>query len=58
MLLSNLTYDQICHEHVTYYTLSVFKEIAEKNGLKIIDFSFNVINGGSMKLYVYLKIQN
>ena len=50
MLLSNLTYDQICHEHVTYYTLSVFKEIAEKNGLKIIDFSFNVINGGSIEI--------
>ena len=48
MLLSNLTYDQICHEHVTYYTLSVFKKIAENNGLKIIDFSFNVINGGSI----------
>ncbi len=50
MLLSNLTYDQICHEHVTYYTLSVFKKIAEKNGLKIIDFSFNVINGGSIEI--------
>ena len=50
MLLSNLTYDQICHEHVTYYTLSVFKRIAEKNGLRIIDFSFNVINGGSIEI--------
>ena len=50
MLLSNLTYDQICHEHVTYYTLSVFKKIVEKNGLKIIDFSFNVINGGSIEI--------
>ena len=29
MLLSNLTYDQICHEHVTYYTLDVFKKIIE-----------------------------
>ncbi|MDC3068313.1 class I SAM-dependent methyltransferase [Candidatus Pelagibacter sp.] len=50
MLLSNLTYDQICHEHVTYYTLSVFKKIAEKNDLKIIDFSFNIINGGSIEI--------
>ena len=50
MLLSNLTYDQICHEHVTYYTLDVFKKIAEKNGLKIIDFSFNIINGGSIEI--------
>ncbi len=50
MLLSNLTYDQICHEHVTYYTLDVFKKVIEKNGLKIIDFSFNVINGGSIEI--------
>ena len=50
MLLSNLTYDQICHEHVTYYTLSVFKKIVEKNDLKIIDFSFNIINGGSIEI--------
>ena len=27
LLLKNLTYDQICHEHVTYYTLDVFKKI-------------------------------
>ena len=24
LLLKNLTYDQICHEHVTYYTLFFF----------------------------------
>ena len=50
MLLSNLTYDQICHEHVTYYTLNVFKKIAEKNGLRVVDFSFNIINGGSIEI--------
>jgi NDP-4-keto-2,6-dideoxyhexose 3-C-methyltransferase len=51
MLLQNLTYDQICHEHVTYYTLEVFKNIATKNGLKILDFNFNEINGGSIEIY-------
>ena len=50
MLLQNLTYDQICHEHVTYYTLDVFKKIAKKNGLKILDFNFNEINGGSIEI--------
>ncbi len=50
LLLKNLTYDQICHEHVTYYTLSTFKKIAEKNGFKIIDLSFNEINGGSIEV--------
>ena len=50
LLLKNLTYDQICHEHVTYYTLSTFKSIAEKNGFKILDYSLNEINGGSIEV--------
>ncbi len=50
LLLKNLTYDQICHEHVTYYTLSTFKKIIEKNNLKIQDIDFNEINGGSVEI--------
>ena len=38
LLLENLTYDQICHEHIAYYTLNTFKNIANKNNLKILDF--------------------
>jgi NDP-4-keto-2,6-dideoxyhexose 3-C-methyltransferase len=50
LLLKNLTYDQICHEHVAYYTLSTFQKIANQNGLKVIDISFNNINGGSIEV--------
>tara|TARA_X000001036_G_scaffold87616_1_gene79665 strand:+ start:4325 stop:5605 length:1281 start_codon:yes stop_codon:yes gene_type:complete len=50
LLLKNLTYDQICHEHVAYYTLTSFKKIIEKNSLKIIDFTINEINGGSIEV--------
>ena len=50
LLLKNLTYDQICHEHITYYTLSTFEKIANQNNLKILDFSFNEINGGSIEI--------
>lgn len=50
LLLKNLTYDQICHEHVTYYTLTTFQLIAKNNGFKIIDISFNEINGGSIEV--------
>ena len=49
-MLKNLTYDQICHEHVAYYSLNTFKKIAEKNKLKVIDLSFNEINGGSIEI--------
>ena len=50
LMLKNLTYDQICHEHLTYYTLTVFNNLIEKNKLKIIDISFNEINGGSAEI--------
>ena len=50
LLLKNLTYDQICHEHVTYYTLTTFENIIKKNGLKILDFKLNNINGGSIEI--------
>jgi NDP-4-keto-2,6-dideoxyhexose 3-C-methyltransferase len=50
LLLKNLTYDQICHEHVTYYTLTTFEKIIKKNGLKLLDFSLNNINGGSIEI--------
>ena len=50
LLFKNLTYDQICHEHVTYYSLTTFNKIAKNNNMKVIDLSFNEINGGSIEL--------
>ena len=50
LLLKNLTYDQICHEHLCYYTLRSFEKIISKHNLQILDFSFNEINGGSVEI--------
>lgn len=50
LLFKNLTYDQICHEHVTYYSLTTFNHILKKNKMKVIDLSFNEINGGSIEV--------
>ena len=63
LLLKNLTYDQICHEHVTYYTLTSFEKIITKYNLKIVDLSFNEINGGSIEIICAkksskIKVQN
>ena len=57
-MLKNLTYDQICHEHVTYYSLTVFKRIAEQNALKILKIKFNEINGGSIEVICAKKESN
>ena len=55
LLLRNLTFDQINHEHVTYYTLTTFNKILKKNGLEILDVNFNEINGGSAEVIVAKK---
>ena len=56
LLLKNLTYDQICHEHCTYYTLQTFKNIISRNNMKIIDFNINKINGGSIEVICSQKV--
>ena len=50
LMLKNLTYDQICHEHVTYYSLKVFNRIIKKHGLVITNARTNEINGGSIEV--------
>ena len=50
LLFKNLTYDQICHEHVTYYSLITFDKILKNNKMKVIDLSFSEINGGSIEV--------
>jgi NDP-4-keto-2,6-dideoxyhexose 3-C-methyltransferase len=52
LLLSQLTYDQICHEHVGYYGLSEIVEMIKPFGLRVVDIEFNDINGGSIYILV------
>jgi hypothetical protein len=55
LMLKNLTFDQICHEHLAYYTLSTFENIINGSGLKIIDCKLNEINGGSVEVIISKK---
>jgi hypothetical protein len=41
-----------------YYSLKSLKYLLDKAGLKIVNVSFNQINGGSIELDVAKKIQN
>lgn len=55
LMLKNISYDTICHEHLEYYSLKTIKYIFDKVGFKIIDLEFNDINGGSFALTVSKK---
>jgi hypothetical protein len=52
LMLKQLAFDNICHEHIYYYTLTSIKKILESAGLTIVDCILNDINGGSFRVYV------
>ena len=52
LMLKQVAFDNICHEHIFYYSLSDIKRLLNDNGLKIMDCQINNTNGGSFRLYV------
>ncbi|MBH00904.1 MAG: methyltransferase [Candidatus Pelagibacter sp.] len=55
MMIKNGSYDTICHEHLEYYSLRSIKHLLDRAKLKIINLSFNQINGGSIALDISKK---
>jgi len=41
------SFDTVCHEHTSYYSIASISRILDAAGLRIIDIEFNDINGGS-----------
>jgi len=52
LFLKQLSYDQLCHEHVGYYNLIDLKNLFSIFNLSIFDVSLNDVNGGS----IYVKV--
>lgn len=50
-MIDNCGYDMISHEHVAYYTLRTFERLIARHDLKVLDATFNPINGGSIRLF-------
>jgi len=51
LMLEQNAFDNICHEHIEYYTLTVVKEMLEDCGMRIIDVELNDVNSGSFRVY-------
>jgi len=47
-MLQNNSFDNICHEHIEYYSLRAMKNLIQQNGLEIVDVFLDDINGGSL----------
>lgn len=52
LMLEQLAFDNICHEHIYYYSLFNLKRLLEKNKFKIVDCQINDANGGSFRVYI------
>mgnify|MGYP003334521238 CR=1 FL=1 len=49
------SFDTVCHEHLSYYGMRQLKYIMDQADLKIIQFDFNDVNGGSISMMVANK---
>ena len=54
MIKNNNFYD-ICHEHLSYYSIDTFEKLINQFNLKCFFAETNAVNGGSVRLYVCKK---
>lgn len=52
LMLKQNAFDNICHEHLEYYSLQSFEHLLESHDLGVVDVELNDVNGGSFRLYV------
>jgi len=55
LMLKQLAFDNICHEHVYYYSVENLKILFEKCDMEIVDVELNDVNGGSFRVFVMNK---
>jgi len=51
-MLTNMNFYDICHEHLSYYSLDTLEKVMARNGLAVVDASTNGVNGGSLRAFV------
>lgn len=51
MLEAN-AFDNICHEHLEYYSLGSLRNLLDRFGLRIFDVELNDVNGGSFRIWI------
>ncbi len=56
LMLQQLAFDNICHEHIYYHSLNSIKNLITPHNLKIVDASLNDVNGGSIRIYMQKSI--
>lgn len=57
-IIKKFSFDTFCQEHLTYYSFMSFQYLINQTSFKIIDFSRNSINGGSINFHLAFKNSN
>lgn len=52
LMLHQVAFDNICHEHIYYYSLDSISRVLNECGFRVVDVQLNDINGGSFRVYV------
>lgn len=52
LMLSEVAFDNICHEHLEYYSLLSLENLLKRHGLEVFDVELNDVNGGSFRTYI------
>jgi SAM-dependent methyltransferase len=56
LMVKQMAFDNICHEHVYYYDLKSMNKLFSQHGFKVVDCSLNDTNGGSFRIYFQKEI--
>ena len=51
LMIQQMAFDNICHEHVYYHSLTSIYALLMQHGLDIVDANVNDVNGGSIRIY-------
>ena len=52
LMLEMNAFDNICHEHLEYYSLYSLKNLLKRHNLKVVDVELNDVNSGSFRVYI------
>jgi NDP-4-keto-2,6-dideoxyhexose 3-C-methyltransferase len=51
LMLTQNAFDNVCHEHLEYYSMMTLRNLLSRRGLEIFDVELNDVNGGSFRVY-------
>lgn len=58
LMLAQTAFDNICHEHMYYYSLESLNKILKECGFRVMDCQLNDTNGGSFRVYAMKRSGN